>query len=78
MIDQDDIESKDFSCSLPDCIRKIQGISSLMISAGIGGSRNLLGADGLYGLGNILWDVAMDLETINQTLYACDEAKERA
>lgn len=72
MINQLDIETKDFSLSLPNATDKIKGISSLMISAGFA-ENNCLEEDGLKGIGNILWEVAEDLETINKALYSSDK-----
>ena len=66
MIDEHEIKSKDFSLVLPTLVSKIKAVATGLTSAQDAGL-NLSGE--MLGFGGFLYDVADDLETINQTLY---------
>jgi len=69
MIDKENIESKDFSCVLPNIINKLQAIASIAIYNTEGEIDNLTYEDFSHGLGFIIQDAVDDLRLINSALY---------
>jgi len=58
---------KDFSCELPNIMRKVQALGTLLIN--FDSSAGVLEDEEFRGIGLFLWDIHKELETINKGLY---------
>jgi hypothetical protein len=66
MIDQDNIEHKDFSEDLPVIIGKLRFVRRSLISDQV---MDLFEQEELAGAGHIIFDVIDDLKIIHESLY---------
>lgn len=74
MIDQLNIETKDFSIALPRIISKISGFAMLLGST----ATDHLTNEEFWGLQGMLEDIVDDLKVINDALYPPIKAKDPA
>ena len=68
MIDNINIEMKDFSCVLPGIINKLEFLSLALVPKTLHGDNEYC-KDDLTGVGLILGEVADELTIINSALY---------